>query len=222
LLARIGAARRLANSLGLEGFSPKMKAGVFIAAVATAFLTLSDTNAQGLGQNCVPAPPFSGASDEVRLTTPAPISTTNVGFELIGFRGNSPIQIYGVTYSVVGSGIAINARMNDQIGFSVPGTYCYRFALGVLPAGTYSVTYAIESSVGTGGFLPPRIAATSSVVVLTAPPDQAIPALGPLGITFLVAFIALMAASRGLTRRSTGRADTRFLAGAHRRGPPVS
>jgi Subtilase family len=144
---------------------------------------------QGMNQNCSTV--HVGVVDDIRALPPNPSAGQGFLFELTGGRPISPIDIFSVSQTVSGAAITVDARMSDLSGFAVGGTYCYRLAVAGLPAGNYVVSYFVESFDGASSFLPPRLVATTTLVVAEASAASTIPTLSVRSLFLISALIAL-------------------------------
>lgn len=170
-----------------------------VATVTACALGMSTAEAQGSGQNCTSSPT---AIDSVAVDSSRTVPAHSVHVFLTGARPTSPIDIDGVTYVVAGSQVDVTAKMQDQRGFAVGGSYCYQFLVDPGQPGTYSVRYFIASGDGSGGYLPPRLVAITSFELLDA--ASPIPTIGSWGLVTLVSLIlvSLALSNRNAARRA--------------------
>jgi len=144
---------------------------------------------QTIPQNCST---FNiGIVDDIRALPPSPSAGQGFLFELTGGRPISPVGIFSVSQTVSGNTIAVDAKLFDLMGFAVGGTYCYRLSMPGLAPGSYAVSYFVESFDGSSSFLPPRLVATTTLVIADAS-ASVIPTLTVPSLLLVSALIALM------------------------------
>jgi hypothetical protein len=140
---------------------------------------------------------------------------------LTGFCGQT--NVHPATSIDIGTTIiSINSIVGGSVGgcpepLPPPMPYEVVTVLGVLPPQTFTVVWTSMDPAG-----PRSTVLTATLVVGALLPSNvaSIPTLSSYALAALISPLILSGAC--LTQRSTGRADTWFQLGEHRRGPPVS
>lgn len=142
---------------------------------------------------------FTAQQNEILSVPTSPSSGQQFLVKILGNRSaGSNNMLAGMTVTVTGNTVIVNAKLNDQIGSSA--SFCYTSVTGPLAAGKYTLQFFAQSGNGAGVFGPPVLVATLAIDVVD---PAAIPTMNLLGMVIL-AIGLLTGALAMLWRRKCG------------------